>query len=190
MKPLAIDFAPPSLARSWYRLGPRGWGLLALGVLLCGGAAVIGAQMLARQQALDAQLATVRASMNVPASAAAASAAKAAPPVAVGAAQAGAVNSAILQLNLPWPALRDAVQAATPPGVALLALEPDARRRNLKITAETRDADSMIAYVEQLKRQELFADVVLLRHEINETDPNRPLRFQVDAAWTNTGVAP
>jgi len=192
MKPLAIDFAPPSLARSWYRLGPRGWGLLALGVLLCGAGAVIGVQMLARQKALDAQLAAVRAAMNAPAAAAAASAAKTAapPPLPVSAAQAAAVNGAILQLNLPWPALRDAVQAATPAGVALLALEPDPRRRNLKITAETRDADAMIAYVEQLKRQELFADVVLLRHEINETDPNRPLRFEVDAAWTNSGSEP
>ena len=182
MKKIAIDFAPPSLARSWYLLGPRGWTVLALGVLLCAGAAAIGAQMLARQKALDAQLAVVRAAMNKPGAAAAAVAA-AAVVAPVPAAQANAVNSAILQLNLPWPALHDAIGAATPAGVALLALEPDPRRHNLKITAETKDADAMIAYVEQLKRQELFGDVVLLRHEINELDPNRPVRFEIDATW-------
>jgi hypothetical protein len=42
----------------------------------------------------------------------------------------------------------------------------------------------MIAYVEALKKQDLFADVVLTRHEINEQDPMRPIRFQIDAEWS------
>jgi hypothetical protein len=189
MKRVAIDFAAPSLARSWYRLGPRGWVVLALGVTLCGAALALGGQMLARQRALEAQLAALRASVIAPAAAAAAASASAQATAAVqiGAAQASAVNGAILQLNLPWPALRDAVGAATPASVALLGLEPDARRRSVKITAETKDAESMIAYVEQLKGQQLFGDVVLLRHEINELDPNRPLRFEVDASWSSPG---
>lgn len=193
MQRSVIDFAPPSLARSWYRLGPRGWAVLGLGLLLSGAAIALGAQMLARQHALEGQLAAVRASVGKPAAAAAAAAvaqAAALPPVAIGAAQAGAVNGAILQLNLPWPSLRDAVGAATPAGVALLGLEPDARRRSLKITAETRDAETMIAYVEQLKRQQLFGDAVLLRHEINELDPNRPVRFEIDASWQTAGGLP
>ena len=49
----------------------------------------------------------------------------------------------------------------------------------------------MIAYVEQLKQQALFGagagagagSVTLLRHETDELDPNRPLRFQLDAQW-------
>lgn len=189
MKRVAIDFAPPSLARSWYRLGPRGWAVLAIGLLLCAAAIALGAQMLARQRALETQLALVRSAANRPAAAALASAAMAAaaPPLAISAARAAAVNAAILQLNVPWPALRGAIAAATPPTVALLALEPEARRRSLKMTAETRDANAMVAYVEQLKRQELFGDVLLLRHEINEADPNRPVRFEIDATW-NTGA--
>ncbi|TFW28407.1 PilN domain-containing protein, partial [Massilia horti] len=97
--------------------------------------------------------------------------------------QANAVNTAILQLNLPWRALRDAVQAATPPHVALLALEPDARKRSLRITAEARGSDEMIDYVQQLASQDWFTSVSLARHEINDQDPNRPIRFQVDAQW-------
>ena len=43
----------------------------------------------------------------------------------------------------------------------------------------------MIEYVAQLKQQELFgAGVQLLRHEINELDPGKPLRFQVEAHWS------
>jgi Tfp pilus assembly protein PilN len=98
-------------------------------------------------------------------------------------AQATAVNAAVLQLNLPWRALHDAVQSATPAGIALLALEPDAKRSSLRITAEARSSDDMIGYVEALRQQDWFSAVALVRHEINEQDPNRPIRFQVDAAW-------
>jgi Tfp pilus assembly protein PilN len=98
-------------------------------------------------------------------------------------AQAAAVNAAVLQLNLPWRALYDAVQAGTPANIALLALEPDARKSLLRITAEAKTSDDMIAYVEQLKKSEWFSGVLLSRHEINEQDPNRPIRFQLDAQW-------
>jgi Tfp pilus assembly protein PilN len=101
----------------------------------------------------------------------------------VSAAQATAVNEIILRLNLPWRALRDAVQAATSPNVALLALEPDARKHTLRISAEARGSDEMIDYVEQLQRQEWFSGVTLAHHEINDQDPNHPIRFQVDAQW-------
>jgi Tfp pilus assembly protein PilN len=99
-------------------------------------------------------------------------------------AQADAVNAAVLQLNLPWRALHDAVQSATPAAIALLALEPDAKRRSLRITAEAKSSDDMIAYVVRLRGQDGFGAVALVRHEINEQDPNRPIRFQVDAAWS------
>lgn len=182
MKPVRIDFAPPSVARAWYRAGRRGALLLAAGLVLLALAVALGAQMAARQRAFEAQLAALNAR---PGSAPAAVLKVAATPaVTIPAAQAEAINSAILQLNLPWPALRDALETATPATVALLSLEPDPRRHSLKITAETKDAPAMIAYVAQLKRQPLFGDVVLLRHEINELDPNRPVRFELDAPWS------
>jgi hypothetical protein len=184
MKRVHIDFAPPSLARTVHRTGPLAWSLALLAVLLCVGAAATGWQMLARQRVLDAQLALVRAQTKSPATAVASAAAAAARPQ-IGEAQAQAVNAAVLQLNLPWRALQDAVEQATPKQVALIALEPDPRRRSMKITAEAKNSDDMIAYIEQLKGQEMFGAgaVTLLRHEINEPDPNRPIRFQLDAQW-------
>jgi Tfp pilus assembly protein PilN len=98
-------------------------------------------------------------------------------------AQAAAVNAAVLQLNLPWRALHDAVQAGTPANIALLAMEPDARKNSVRITAEAKSSDDMIAYVEQLQKGDWFSAVLLSRHEINEQDPNRPIRFQLDAQW-------
>ncbi|MES2901021.1 MAG: PilN domain-containing protein [Pseudomonadota bacterium] len=178
MKQLAIDFAAPGLARSLYRTRPAMWALLAMGTLLCVVAALLGWRLLAQQQANEAELAALQRRLG-------------APPVVVVATQPGvseqqaaAVNGAVMQLNLPWRALHDAIGAATPAAVALLALEPDARKRSIKITAEARSSDNMIGYLEKLKQQQLFAGVNLVRHEINEQDPNRPIRFQIEAQWS------
>jgi Tfp pilus assembly protein PilN len=179
MKRVRIDFAPPSLARTLHRTGPLGWSLAVLAVLLCVAAGTIGWQMQARQRVLDAELALMRAHASLPVAVAAAT-----PQPQIGDAQGAAVNAAVLQLNLPWSALHDAIAAATPNNIALLTLEPDPRRRSMKITAEAKTSDEMIAYIEQLKQQELFGAVALLRHEINELDPNKPIRFQLDAQWS------
>lgn len=178
MKQIDIDFAAPSLARSLYRTRPAMWALLAAGVLLCAVAALLGWRLMAQQGADRSQLAALTQRLDAPQML----------PVAlqpgVSEQQALAVNGAVQQLNLPWRALHDAIGAATPAGVALLALEPDARRRSIKITAEARSSDSMIGYLEKLKQQDLFAGVTLVRHEINEQDPNRPIRFQIQAQWS------
>ncbi|CDG84580.1 putative uncharacterized protein [Janthinobacterium agaricidamnosum NBRC 102515 = DSM 9628] len=156
------------------------WAGAVLGLLLCGGAALAGCQVFEqRQQRLAAiERAAQRQAIQSQPKQAAKSA------VQIPEAQAVFVNAAVLQLNLPWRDLQEAVAAATPPAVALLALEPDARKRVLKISAEARNSDDMIAYIQQLKEQELFSGVQLVRHEISQLDPNRPIRFQVEAGWS------
>ena len=89
----------------------------------------------------------------------------------------------VLQLNLPWRELHDAITAATPASIALLSIEPDARKRALNITGEAKNADDMVAYIALLKAQEMFVGVVLVRHEINEQDPNQPIRFDLAIQW-------
>jgi hypothetical protein len=88
-----------------------------------------------------------------------------------------------MQLNLPWRDVLDAVEAATPESIALLMLEPDAKKRRLKGTAEAKSSESMISYIEELKRQKYFSEIILTRHETNDQDPNRPLRFLFEAQW-------
>jgi Tfp pilus assembly protein PilN len=178
MNQLPIDFAPPGFQRTLHRTSTRTWILGAVGLALCVAAGVQGARLLARQDADDALLAAARARANVPVVVAVASTGP-----AISEQQAAVVNAAVMQLNLPWRALQDAIGAATPPTIAMLALEPDARKHSMKITAEAKNSDAMIAYVEKLKEQELFANVALTRHEINVQDPARPIRFQIEAEW-------
>jgi Tfp pilus assembly protein PilN len=174
-----IDFAPPSLRRTLYH-APRGtWSLLIVVLALAGPLA----SSIARYRSLQHEQAERLAQARVAQAKAAAPVPVAAPARAVPPAQAGAVNAAAQQLNLPWRALHDAVQAATPATIALLALEPDAKKSSVRITAEAKTSDDMIAYVEQLEHIEWFNAVLLARHEINEQDKNRPIRFQIDAQW-------
>lgn len=177
-KRMNIDFAPRSLRRSLFHTHPALLALAGFGLLLCVGAGFGGWKLVEQQRLRAHQLRHVQER---------AAAISARPvevaQVAIPEAQATFVNGAIMQLNLPWRELQDAVAAATPRSVALVAMEPDPRKRVLKLTAETKTSDDMVAYVAELKQQELFSGVMLTRHEINEQDPNRPLRFQLEATW-------
>lgn len=175
---LDIDFAPPGWRRTLRRTGPGAW-LFALAALAAVAAATSQWQaLLAERTAHEARL---RAAFAVHGKAVAAK--RAAQRQALTEPQAVAINAAIIQLNLPWRALREAVDEGTPDSVALLELEPAARRRSLRISAEARHSDDMVGYVERLKKQPVFTEVVITRHEIVSADPNRPIRFDLEARW-------
>jgi Tfp pilus assembly protein PilN len=178
MKPMRIDFAPATWRRALYRLHPA---LLAAGIAglaLCAGGLWYATQMAGQRAAREHQIERLRSSQAAlskrPARVA---------QVAIPEAQAGAVNAAILRLNVPWRELEDAIGAATPANIALLALDPDPKKQLLKITAEARNSDDMVGYVQVLKQQEFFTGAALVRHEIGEQDPNHPIRFQVEVQW-------
>ena len=182
MRAIRIDFAPSSIRRSVYNTPFLVSLLCSAGLVLGVGAAVAISHVLAQQAAREAQIrmATVGTMVEV-------THMKHAP---IPEMQASAVNAAVLQLNLPWREVREAIETATPPEVALLALEPDPKTRTLRITAEAKSSDAMLTYIEQLKQQPFFISAELSKHEINELDPNKPLRFQLDVQWARQGVTP
>jgi hypothetical protein len=94
-----------------------------------------------------------------------------------------AVNSAIAKLNLPWRDLFGALESAKPDTVALLALEPDGRRRMLVMHAEAKSPEHMIDFAERLRTISVFEYAVLTRHELREQDPHRPYRFTLELRW-------
>lgn len=179
MKTLRIDFAAPSLRRALHGIGRGVWVAAVIGLLACIGGVVQWRALSLQRLADESSIRILLAQREQAASLTARALPPAAPPPTPG--QVDAVNAAVIQLNLPWRALLEAVEVATPPTVALLALEPDGKRRSVKVTGEVRTSAEMLDFVTQLKRQELFDDVVLTRHETNEQDAVRPLRFQVEA---------
>ncbi len=178
MNTLDIDFAPTGLWRILRGMSPFAYFAVAGGLALGIWTAVSAYGLLERIAASDAAIAMAkpRTSANV-------STKLEAKKSAIGEAQATAINAAVAQLNIPWRDLLDAVESATPKEIALLSLEPDARKNILRGIAEAKTSDDMLSYIEQLKKPGFFDIVVLTKHETKEQDPNKPLRFQFEAHW-------
>ncbi|MBC3915996.1 hypothetical protein H8L32_00735 [Undibacterium sp. CY18W] len=178
MKMLQIDFAPNSLVRRLYNTTLTSF-LLALLVLSMGSVlAWRSMQLLQRQRDTEVKVQTTQAEiaklqagkkkqvvMKLPVD------------------KTNAVNQAIGQLNTPWTNLLDALEKATTDKAALLQVTPDMKKSLMKGIAESKSTEDMIAYIEVLKRQAFFSSIVLEKHEINEQDPSKPIRFQFEAQW-------
>lgn len=88
-------------------------------------------------------------------------------------------NRTAERLALPWEAFFSGLEASVTPEVALLGVEPDIPARTVQILAEAKDYAAMLAYVRKLAEQPLFADPYIVSHEIQVSDPQRPIRFSV-----------
>jgi Tfp pilus assembly protein PilN len=183
MKRLAIDFAPRTLRRSLLQTHPLAWLCGLLGLALCAAAALTAHTLADKIDAQGSAMRRIQTQLS--------QRSEQQPVIkrtAISEAQAAAINAAIAQLNLPWREVFDAIESATPKTIALLALQPDAKRNLVKGVAEAKTSDDMIGYIALLKKQEFFTAVLLTKHEVNEQDPNKPLRFQFEAQWA--GAAP
>jgi len=103
-----------------------------------------------------------------------------------------AVNSAILELNLPVAALLQATVAPRDVRVGLLGVEvvPGKLMADqvvseavFKLTAQAQSGADMARYVAVLADRRPFTSAYLVNHEVNENDPSRPYRFTVEATW-------
>ena len=92
-------------------------------------------------------------------------------------------NQVVQQLNLPWNALFKAVETSGGKDIALLSMEPDMQRGTVKINGEAKDLDALLDYAKQLSKREVFSDVFLQNHKIQQTDPQKPLHFSLLAYW-------
>lgn len=184
MKRIAIDFARPYFKqqRRWKRFSMRFLVFAVLGALLL---AALSWECWSLRQTADfrqRQIQQLHASLYQTAP----PPRKAEPVLSPGKKE--ALNTAIQKLNLPWRDLLNVIEKATPKNVALLSLEPEAEKNTLLILAESADPESMLNYIGQLKVENLFTDVRLIKHEINKQDPYTPYRFQIEAHWREAAL--
>ena len=92
-------------------------------------------------------------------------------------------QAAIKGLSMNWVPLFDAVEASASPKVALLAIEPDASKRTVRLNLEAKDKKAMQDYVQGLAAQAGLANVSLLTQETQLENPLLPIRFSVGATW-------
>ena len=93
-------------------------------------------------------------------------------------------NSIILELALPWKELFDAIESSRHSDIAVLAIEPDAQKGQVRISGEAKSLDSLPGYIAYLQKISLFQDVALLNHQIQDQDPQKPVRFMLQATWS------
>ncbi len=144
MRRLAIDFAPPSMWAVVAQTRTATWILGCLGLLAFIGAVFHMVALLRQQDILQGELRKAQTMLTAPD----AHQGRRNGPL-ISEARANAVNKAIAQLNLPWGALLDAVEAASSSTIAVLSLEPDAKKRLLRGSAEAKTSDDLIAYLER-----------------------------------------
>jgi Tfp pilus assembly protein PilN len=87
------------------------------------------------------------------------------------------------RLGLPWSKLFAALEAAANDQVALLAIEPDTKNGTVKITGDSKDYLAALGYVLNLSQADALSNVQLVRHEVKQNDPQRPVAFSISAAW-------
>lgn len=86
-------------------------------------------------------------------------------------------------LRRPWAALFAALEAAKTDDVALLAVSPEVARGGVRIAGEARQREAMLAFIERLGREKALRNVVLLEDQIQQHDPEKPVRFLIAADW-------
>lgn len=92
-------------------------------------------------------------------------------------------NEVLRQLTLPWDELFKGVESAAGKEIALLAMEPNMEKHVVKISGEARDLVALLDYIMKLEEQGMFGPVYLQSHQVQQQDPERPVRFSLLAAW-------
>jgi hypothetical protein len=87
------------------------------------------------------------------------------------------------RLGLPWTKLFAALEAAANDQVALLAIEPDTKTGTVTISGDSKDYLAALTYVLNLSHADTLSRVQLVRHEVKQNDPQRPVSFSISAAW-------
>jgi Tfp pilus assembly protein PilN len=87
------------------------------------------------------------------------------------------------QLRRPWERLFAMLEAMPRDDIALLTLTPDARKGQVRISAEARDLETMLEFHQRLEASDELSDVSLLSHEIVANVPEHPVQFNLSATW-------
>lgn len=174
MRPIDLDFQHNPVSSL------PGWILLGGGILMAALMLVVHLETARETQAREVQLQRVEQQMQKRGLRQA--------PLSAGDEKARAASLAEMrritaQMNLPWDGLFSMLEVQPRKDIALLTLAPDARKGQLRITAEARDLPAMLAFHRALEESDALSDVSLLNHEIVAEQAEHPIRFNLLATW-------
>jgi hypothetical protein len=170
-RPMELDFAGRS------RGGLRGAVLAAVGVL-----ALVAVVVQLHS------LGTQRAGLELRQQAQARERERRAAPATLAGLKAQDAAKTVRELTTPWSALLAELESASKDNagtVAVLLIEPDHAKHRVHVTAEARNLELAISYVQRLRKVHSLHFPMLDSHEIVKEDQERPVRFQVSADWSD-----
>ena len=174
MRALTLDFQPRR------RSGPLGWSLLVAGV-------VLAVACFLAQQHLDDQASQQQGHLqHTQRELTGDSGSKAGLSPAETREQAqnlAEMRKVSQQLRRPWERLFAMLEGLPRDDIALLTLTPDARKGQVRISAEARDLEAMLAFHQRLEASDELSDVSLLSHEIVANVAEHPVQFNLSATW-------
>lgn len=150
--------------------------LLALGAVFAGAAVMDDAERSAELDLLKSRLERTRAAYKR------VSTAKVATP-GVEFKSLKQFNDIARRLSLPWGGLLDALERADSKDVALLAIEPDAERGQLRLSGEARTMGALVDYINSLDGRAGIFDLRLVSQQTKLNDPQKPIEFALEAQW-------
>jgi len=98
-------------------------------------------------------------------------------------------NAVLRHLTLPWEGLFRVVESASQQHskqIALLSIQPDAEKRQVRISGEAKGLDVLLDYVRRLSKSDSVANVYLLSHQVQSQDRERPVSFSLIAEWNTS----
>lgn len=88
------------------------------------------------------------------------------------------------ELTVPWQDLLSIVEDYRNHDVALIGIDQNPALSQIRITAEAKSLDAMVAYLRYLQSSVLLRQAVLTEHQFETNVPGNPVRFQVTAVWS------
>lgn len=175
MRPLSLDYRCGSLAQ--HRIGMGVLALALMAVVAMGG---YYRNLTAQSARLESQVEKIGQRLH--------RGHERAMPASADAQQVGAeikaANEVIMQLTLPWNELFNALEETNTSDIALLGIEPDSRKRVVRLSGEAKNATALLEYIRLLQANKAMSSVYLRRQQVEEQNPEKPVRFTLDASWT------
>jgi hypothetical protein len=92
----------------------------------------------------------------------------------------------ISRLSVPWPALLQALEESTTDDVAILRIDPDPARGELKVTANAVDIHKAVKYASSLQSSAALSHVYIGSQRVAPGDPSHPIQLVFLANWNTT----
>ena len=93
------------------------------------------------------------------------------------------IVATVTTLTTPWNALLIAIEQSDVKDVALLSLEPSSKKQQVLLSGEAKNLQVIMDYINRLEAQQMLAQVYLQKHNVDETNADKPVRFTVVAQW-------